>query len=163
MTNEIESKGDITMEDLREPLADYFQSQARWREMKAEEYPDDERRNLAAAEALEEMADYVLTLTPHDDRLALIGASRNWAIKSGMSFGGREGGWVASHIGFDCRQVNLDRELSYFALACANDAEGSGILDDYEEENRRELARLQKVVETAYYKDWRPESIETDR
>jgi hypothetical protein len=39
-------------------LSDYFRGQARWREMKAEEYPED-ARNQQAARALLSLADWI--------------------------------------------------------------------------------------------------------
>jgi hypothetical protein len=39
-------------------LADYFRSQAEWRDRKAEEYPED-KRNVQSAAALRSLADYV--------------------------------------------------------------------------------------------------------
>jgi hypothetical protein len=49
-------------------LADYFEGQAQWRELKAEEYPEDDR-NLRSAAALRELATFVLSLKPGDYRV----------------------------------------------------------------------------------------------
>ncbi len=49
-------------------VAEFCRATAAWRRRKAEEYDRDER-NLRAAAALEELADYVLSLSADDPRL----------------------------------------------------------------------------------------------
>ena len=52
----------------QQAMADYLRTVAEWRRRKAEEY-DRDARNLRAAAALEELADYVLALPEDDPRL----------------------------------------------------------------------------------------------
>ena len=52
----------------RESVAEFCRTTAAWRRRKAEEY-DRDARNLRTAAALEELADYVLTLPEDDPRL----------------------------------------------------------------------------------------------
>lgn len=56
---------------IRETVVEYIEQQARWRESKAEEYPED-TRNQRAADGLHEMASYVRSLPLTDERLARI-------------------------------------------------------------------------------------------
>ncbi len=53
---------------FHEAFADFCRTTAAWRRRKAEEY-DRDARNLRTAAALEELADYVLTLEDDDPRL----------------------------------------------------------------------------------------------
>ena len=53
---------------FRESVAEFCRTTAAWRRRKAEEY-DRDARNLRTAAALEELADYVLTLPEDDPRL----------------------------------------------------------------------------------------------
>ena len=52
-------------------VAEFCRATAAWRRRKAEEYDRDER-NLRTAEALEGLADYVLTLAADDSRLVAL-------------------------------------------------------------------------------------------
>jgi hypothetical protein len=54
-----------------ELIADYIEDQARWRDQKAVEYPED-ARNEAAAEGLRKLAEYVRGLPDDDQRLATL-------------------------------------------------------------------------------------------
>jgi hypothetical protein len=60
--------GEITPDQARRALAEAIKGEAEWRRKKADEYPDD-RRNTQAANGLEELAAYVLTLPEDDPRL----------------------------------------------------------------------------------------------
>lgn len=53
---------------FQQSFADFCRSTAGWRRRKAEEY-DRDARNLRTAAALDELADYVLTLPEDDPRL----------------------------------------------------------------------------------------------
>ena len=53
---------------FRESVAEFCRTTAAWRRRKAEEY-DRDARNLRTSAALEELADYVLTLPEDDPRL----------------------------------------------------------------------------------------------
>ena len=55
----------MKVQTIRDGLADQFESRARWREMQAEEYPED-ARNVWSSAALRELAAYVRSL-PDDD------------------------------------------------------------------------------------------------
>jgi hypothetical protein len=52
-------------------IADYIEDQARWRDQKAVEYPED-ARNGASAEGLKKLAEYVRGLPDDDQRLATL-------------------------------------------------------------------------------------------
>jgi hypothetical protein len=54
-------------------LAEYFRDQARWRELKHEDWGDS--RNLGAAKTLEKLAVYVESLPEDDHRLAVLRAA----------------------------------------------------------------------------------------
>jgi len=56
---------------FQEMLAEYLESQASWREMKAEDYPED-GRNRRCAEGLKEAASTVRSLAPQDERLVTL-------------------------------------------------------------------------------------------
>ena len=56
------------VQKIKGALAAYFEDQARWRERKAEEYPDDERNEVSAA-GLRELAAFMLALPNDDPRL----------------------------------------------------------------------------------------------
>lgn len=58
--------------DARAALADYVQTTARWREMVAEDYPDDDR-NMHSVETLDDLAEWVRRLPDDDHRLARLG------------------------------------------------------------------------------------------
>ena len=69
----------------QQAIAEYFNARARWRYQKAAEYPDDPR-NLRCAEGLEELASYVLSLDPSDERILEL-----------TTLGVREGGFSPFH------------------------------------------------------------------
>jgi hypothetical protein len=52
----------------QQAIAAYLNTQADWRSQKAVEYPEDPR-NLRCAEGLRELASYVLSLDPSDERI----------------------------------------------------------------------------------------------
>ena len=56
------------MNEGQRAIADYLLEQARWRGEKAEQYPED-ARNLRCAAGLKELAEYVLGLSPTDERV----------------------------------------------------------------------------------------------
>jgi hypothetical protein len=56
---------------IQELMAAYFRGIGEWRRKKAEEY-DRDVRNLRSADGLEELAEYVLSLSNDDERIALL-------------------------------------------------------------------------------------------
>jgi len=103
--------------DTRRHLADYFEDQARWRDLKADEYPDD-ARNVRSAAALRELAEFVLTLSPEDYRIKrveiLIGDA------DGILSPGEEAAHVAGQMDFH-RQVPPEVSLNRFIEAALGD------------------------------------------
>ena len=57
----------------RRRLAEYLYEQARWRDLTAEEHPDDDR-NRRSAEGLRSLAGHVNNLPADDDRLYVLAA-----------------------------------------------------------------------------------------
>ncbi|MFZ0118113.1 MAG: hypothetical protein WAL99_01415 [Pseudonocardiaceae bacterium] len=73
-------------------LADYLREQARWREIKAEEYPED-ARNARSARALLDAAEYVAQLPDDDQRLVRLDRACRYT-ELGIFAGGEEVGHV---------------------------------------------------------------------
>ena len=57
----------------RQRLADYLYEQARWRDLNAEEHPEDDR-NRRSAEGLRSLANHVRNLDEDDERLYVLAA-----------------------------------------------------------------------------------------
>lgn len=85
--------------DARAALADYVQATARWREMVAEDYPDDDR-NRHSVEALDDLAEWVLRLPDDDHRLVSLG---QWMQVQGLDVvsPSERGRRETSRYGFD--------------------------------------------------------------
>lgn len=99
-------------------LAGYFESQAQWREMKAEEFPAD-NRNQSSAMSLRQLAEHVRSLPDDDPRVVAV---KEYAALYEIEHSGLEGGLggspaPASRIGFSNRRVNIDDELSWYVEA----------------------------------------------
>ena len=58
---------------LKHAIAEYLREQARWREPKAEQYPDDARNERCAA-GLRALAEHVESLPDDDERLLILRA-----------------------------------------------------------------------------------------
>ena len=98
-------------------LADYFRGQADWRDLKAAEYPDDER-NEQSARALRSLADYI-------DGGDSEGADALAPFICDMSLGGEEAHRAVSRYGFGYN-VTADSQHDEFLrelwAACLEDA-----------------------------------------
>jgi hypothetical protein len=95
---------------LRRALHDYIEEQARWRSEKASEYRGD-RRNVASADALRELADYVGRLPESDGRLQVLAEMRDVLMPGGDVFmPGVEGSEMISRFGFDRQQPDWRAE-----------------------------------------------------
>jgi hypothetical protein len=70
-------------------LAEYLRNQARWRQMKADEWDDD--RNRRSAKALEEAADYVDTLNDGDKRIRAMERAKYFLEGTDVCMPGEEG------------------------------------------------------------------------
>lgn len=92
------------LEEIRNWIAEHLESQANWRRGKAEEYPDDENRNLVAAQGLEDAAAQSRELT--DLRvfgtLAELIEGSGWPVET-ISFSNSLGD-VTSQLGFWMRR-----------------------------------------------------------
>ena len=64
---------DNTTAASRRRLADYLYEQARWRDLNAEEHPDDDR-NRRSADGLRSLASHVHNLDDDDERLYVLAA-----------------------------------------------------------------------------------------
>ena len=81
---------------LKEMLVERVEHQAEWRAQKAEEYPDDAARNIAASEDLLALADSLksiagddplwLACVAHDDDDALLLSERESEVLGGIGF-----------------------------------------------------------------------------
>lgn len=90
-----DTKGDTVNE-----LAEYFRAQARWREQKAKEYPDDER-NARSAELLNELADFVTPDKNGQYRHPEIERLLPYVHQDYPALGGKGVAHAVSRIGFD--------------------------------------------------------------
>ena len=102
----------------QESLAEYFRDQARWREDKADFYPDDPR-NANAALTLEYLAEHVLTLPDDDPRIAAVSAIETSAIDYMVAVNGLDSGLEvpnppATRLGFSNFEVDLNQELTRY-------------------------------------------------
>lgn len=107
----------------RDELAEYLTGQARWREMKADEYPDDQR-NGRSAEGLYRLAEDVRGLPDNDPLLARLAA-------------------LAGRTGLDVAALVPSDPASRFDVSRFR-------FDDAREDGRRFLARLVDVAEGEY-------------
>jgi hypothetical protein len=97
----------------QEALAAYFESKSEWRDIKAQEFPDDVR-DVESSRVLTQLATYVLSLPDGDP---LVEAVRGYmGIFDDVSSNGLEGGleapgYPASRIGFGSDPINLRHVL----------------------------------------------------
>jgi hypothetical protein len=101
---------------IQAALANTLRGQARWRETKAEEYPED-TRNQRWAEAAYRAADYVETLPDNDERLRTIAAATNWDAGIDFVSLGEQGHRLAARC-----DLEPDAFLRALAAAVALDA-----------------------------------------
>lgn len=106
-------------DDIREAVASYFEQVARWRDEKAEDYPEDPRNRRAAA-GLREAAAYVRSLDPTDSRLVLIDQAQAGFEDDYPQFvPSRESeGWDVSQFRFRQSVESVDAFLTRFAEGC---------------------------------------------
>jgi hypothetical protein len=100
-------------------LSDVFRNTARWRELKAEEYPEDER-NAQSAAALHSLAEYVA----HEDAADLVAALEPF-VYDGPSLGGEQTSRVVSRYGYGYNAATTmqHREfLEELRVRCLEDA-----------------------------------------
>ncbi|HEX7099374.1 MAG TPA: hypothetical protein VF377_09025 [Acidimicrobiia bacterium] len=108
-------------DNIREAVASYFEQVARWRDEKAEDYPDDPR-NLRAADGLREAAAYVRSLDPADSRLVLIDQAHDgfedaYPVLHFVPSRASEG-WDVSQFRFRQAVESVDSLLIRFAEGC---------------------------------------------
>jgi hypothetical protein len=106
-------------------LSEYLREQKRWRESKAEEFPDD-RRNGESVAALASLSDYVEAIEEEG------AAGERWGLVErlephmfeGVSLGGREAGRETARYGFGYRTTEGTHEefLTDLWIACMTDA-----------------------------------------
>ncbi len=107
---------------MRDKFVEYLRNQARWRAMKADEYPED-ARNAASSFALYRLADHVARLPEDDPRLIRMDA-QDWPDLDVFAPGERAGA-IIGRVGFSSRPLPLDaldRELDDIAEAVEKDA-----------------------------------------
>jgi hypothetical protein len=106
--------------EIQQAIAEHFREQARWRRERAAEYPDD-HRNVTSAAGLEELADYVLSLPPSDERLRELG-------RAGMLEGlfsppsGGAAAYAISRFRFRSSAEGYDRFLTVLVSSLNKDA-----------------------------------------
>lgn len=101
-------------------LSGYFRKQARWRELKAEDYPEDER-NAQSARALHSLAEYV----EHEDAADLVAALERYLFDD-HALGGEETHRAVSLYGFHrsaTTPVQHRKMLERLRESCERDAQ----------------------------------------
>jgi len=122
----------VSIETVRTALADFFDAQARWREGRAEEYPDD-TRNAISAVALTDLAQYVRNLPDFDSRLQALAGVAQFVMPTDVLMPGEEATRIASRHGFyrptdpDWRAESESDLLDRFVTACQH---ASSTFDD---------------------------------
>ena len=94
---------------FRESVAEFCRTTAAWRRRKAEEY-DRDARNLRTSAALEELADYVLTLPDDDERIRQLTAL---TMLDGEYAPGQRARYEIGRFRFHYREVGCDAFLSH--------------------------------------------------
>jgi hypothetical protein len=102
-------------------LAEYLREQARWREIKAEEYPED-ARNAPSALALLDAAEYVAQLPDDDPRLVRLDQARCFTVAD-MFCGGEEVGHIVRLHHFHAPTGSPSQFLDDLAAAAEQDVE----------------------------------------
>jgi len=127
--------------EVRAALQEYIGEQARWRAHKASEYRED-RRNVASAEALRILADYVSRLPDTDSRLSALAELRDALLPSGDVFmPGEDAAQMISRYGFDRQQSSWQPER-------ASDFLDSLVRVCQQEANHFRLQSLQEAATT---------------
>lgn len=128
--------GEMPSEDeidrTRTALIEYFESQARWRDAKAEETPEDARNGRSAA-ALRSVAEYVRRLPDNDMTLGVCVALHPAASsrRVGPSFVGEEGSRLARQYGYKAPPEDPGRWFGRFTKLLVREwsARGKGELE----------------------------------
>lgn len=107
----------------RRRLAEYLYEQARWRDLNAEEHPEDDR-NRRSAEGLRALASHIYNLADDDDRLYVLAALD--ADHSGPFRPGDEAERLTRRFHFDLRNESPDAWFDRFMDALSRDRGGIG-------------------------------------
>jgi hypothetical protein len=102
----------------RQRLAEYLYQQARWRDLNAEEHPEDDR-NRRSAEGLRVLASYIQNLADNDERLyvlAALDADHDEALRPGD-----EAERLTRRFHFDLRNESPDAWFDRFIDALSRD------------------------------------------
>ena len=102
-------------------LAEYLHEQARWRDLNAEENPDDDR-NRRSADGLRALANHVHALGDDDERLYVLAALD--ADQSEAFRPGKEAERLTRRFLFDLRNERPDAWFDRFIDALARDRGG---------------------------------------
>jgi hypothetical protein len=104
--------------ESRRRLADYLYEQARWRDLTAEEHPDDDR-NRRSAEGLRTLASHINNLPQDDERLYVLAALD---ARHDVPFHpGREAERLTRRFHFDLRNESPDPWFDRFIDALSRD------------------------------------------
>ena len=95
---------------LANELAEFFEGQAKFREIKAKQYPDD-LRNEGSAKVLWGLAEYARTVPDDDPRFAFVESVSWW---DHVPYPWETIGQHAIRIGFGYEVNDLDSELTLF-------------------------------------------------
>jgi len=126
-------------------LGEYFEEQARWRDRKADEYPDDDR-NAQSAAALRDLAAYARAL-PDDDRT--IRRITRALRPAGELVPGEESAQFASRFGFGYTPASLGGELARFADLLeveARQTDHDALSEKVREQRARRAAKRQGLM-----------------
>lgn len=102
----------------RQRLSEYLYEQARWRDLNAEEHPEDDR-NRRSAEGLRALASYISNLAGDDERLFVLAALD---AEHGEPFRpGDEGERLTRRFHFELRNESPDAWFDRFIDALSRD------------------------------------------
>ena len=107
----------------RQRLTDYLYEQARWRDLNAEEHPEDDR-NRRSAEGLRALASHIHSLVDDDERLyvlAALDADHSEAFRPGD-----EAERLTRRFHFDLRNEGPDAWFDRFIDALSRDRGATG-------------------------------------
>lgn len=107
----------------RQRLAEYLHEQARWRDMNAEEHPEDDR-NRRSADGLRTLASHIQSLPDDDERLyvlAALDADQEEAFRPGD-----EAERLTRRFHFDLRNESPDAWFDRFVDALSRDRGAAG-------------------------------------
>jgi hypothetical protein len=109
-----------TQIDIRKMIADYLDETARWRQEKAEEYPDD-ARNGRCASVLREMAAEVRAMERSDPSLAVLESMHErWDLD--VFSPGEDGARLVGRWGFDAPGGTASELVEALAVAAVGDS-----------------------------------------